>query len=882
MEKELAFHPKARLLYRNADGNSHQQIQDILSLWQADIDLLIVSPNEAAPVTPIIEELYQAGLPVVVIDRKITSDAYTTYVGADNYEIGQIAGSYAARLLPQGGRVLEITGLPGSTPAQERHRGFTEALRSSRAYELDTVNGEWEHQTAKRKLSSDSARYLTADLIFAHNDMMALAARQVLEQHPASPPVRLLGIDGLSGPSLGIDLVDQGALDATFLYPTGGDRAVQVALDILEGRTYRKENMLQTTVIDSSNVKVLKLHSDKIAGQQQDIVRQQRMIQEQWTVYRNQQTLLYVVVISLAAAIILGVYALYSLRENRLINRRLRVQNDKITQQRNQIAQMAQEAEAANQAKFTFFTNISHEFRTPLTLILASVDDLIDENHRGTPRSAEAVRQDLLLTRRNTSRLLHLINQLLDFRRLEHTKGQATMKKHDLIAFLREIVSAFERTAQRRQIDYQLVALPPTLEAYFDASMLDKVFFNLLANAFKFTPDRGSIRVRVEADVDQDCVRIRFVDNGQGMSTEQIAHAFDRFYQGVPDQARGTGLGLALAKELVSCHAGQITVSSQPGRGTCFEVTLPLRQGEAFDEVVPTDSAPLTTEHCLELEALENVTTAFSGKPSLVDFTLSDEGQLPDTTVLVVEDNDDLRHFLVRKLRRTYHVLEAADGPHGLKQALARVPDLIVCDVMLPGQDGLAIARTLKSDVRTSHIPIVLLTARATPDQQIAGLRTGVDAYVTKPFHLPLLLEQMDTLLWNREQLRQRFTSTHASSELPAALPDLDRQFLQRLTTFIQQNLAQSALNVNAITQEMGLSRVQLYRKVKALLGVSINDYVKVLRLKEAKRLLLRPDLTIAEVAYAVGFSSPAYFSTVFKAYYQQSPSDFVRSSPVS
>ena len=885
MEKELAFYPEVQFIYRNADGNSQRQIQDIRSLQREGVDLLIISPNEAAPITPVVEELYRTGTPVIVVDRKITSDAYSAYIGADNYEIGRTAGAYAASLLPEGGKVLEVTGLPGSTPAQERHRGFLDALRAfPHIRALDTINGEWERNVAKRKLQDTLASYTAVDLIFAHNDMMALAAYEVLQQSSDLPSVKLLGIDGLSGPGLGIEMVSERILDATFLYPTGGDRAIQVALDILKGRVYQKENILQTTVIDPSNVKMIKLQADKIMSQQHDIVRQQRVIQEQLTVYHSQQTLLYVVIISLVVVMVLGAYALYSLREKQVSNRRLRIQNDKITHQRNQIAQMAQATEAANQAKFTFFTNISHEFRTPLTLILASVEELLEKSASESERSADA-RQDLLLVRKNASRLLRLINQLLDFRRLEHDEFRVAAIRGNIVAFLQEVVTAFEKTAQRRGIDYQFVASQPVVEICFDATLLDKVFFNLLSNAFKFTPDQGSIKVMIEQNENQDGVRIRCVDDGQGMSAEQVEHAFNRFYQGQPYQAQGTGLGLSLSKEIVERHGGAIRVDSRPGYGTCFEITIPaFQRSEADGLPSPAQVTLAGYSHVREADWFpEDRETASAELTRAADPPAALAGEPHhDTTVLVVEDNDDLRSFLTRKLQTRYRVIASAEGTAGLAQAFAHVPDLIVCDVMLPGENGLTIARTLKNDLRTSHIPIILLTARATPDQQLEGLRTGADAYVMKPFHPRLLLEQIDKLLWNREQLRQRFASTHPSSEPPTTLPDIDQQFMQRLTALIQQNLAEPSLNVNAIAQEIGLSRVQLYRKVKALLGIGVNDYIKGQRLKKAKTLLLRPDFTIAEVAYAVGFSSPAYFSTVFKAYYQQSPSDFVRSHPVS
>lgn len=864
MKKELAFHPGVHLIYKNADGSSLQQLKDIQELQRSNIDLLIVSPNEANPITPIVEDIYQSGTPVVIIDRKISSDAYSAYVGANSYEIGHIAGSYAALLLNQSGNILEVTGLPGSTPAQERHQGFIDALRSfPRVQLIDTVNGEWERDIARRKLADTLSSYPDIDLIFAHNDMMALATHEVLEDHSRTQSVRLLGIDGLAGPELGIEMVSEGILDATFLYPTGGDRAIQIAMDILNGQTYKKENILQTTVIDSSNVKVIKLQSDKLLEQQQDIVRQQQAIQEQLAIYQTQRTLLYVVISSLAIAIALGAYALYSLREKQLTNRRLQAQNDKITEQRNQIMQMAKETEEANQAKFQFFTNISHEFRTPLTLILASVEDLLDD----TSVATASMKKDFHLMRKNASRLLRLVNQLLDFRRLEHNKIKAKVAKGDLVGFLREVYVAFERVARQRNMDYQFIALESKLEAYFDTSMLDKVFFNLLSNAFKFTPDGGTVRIIVEKDKATNEARIRFTDTGRGMSEEHVAHAFDRFYQGDQYRAMGTGLGLSLSKELIELHGGTVNVTSKKGEGTSFDVRLPLDAEywpaeNKIEHPLTQSSNQYYIEEVSENQLIEN---------------LQAEPRISDVSILVIEDNPDLRDFLVQRLGRSYQVITADNGDDGLNLAYAKVPDLIVSDVMMPGKDGISVARTLKNDLRTSHIPIILLTARSTDEQQLEGIQTGVDAYIAKPFSPKLLMERIDKLLWNREQLQHHYIGAVDEIAVPGTASSLDQKFIDQLSSIIQKHLSDSELNVNMIAKELGLSRVQVYRKVKALLGINIGDHIKVLRLNKAKTLLRQPDFTIAEVAYAVGFSSPAYFSTVFKSYYNQSPSDFLR-----
>ncbi|SDJ83331.1 Signal transduction histidine kinase [Catalinimonas alkaloidigena] len=869
MYRELAFHPEVQLIYKNAGASSAQQIQDIRDLEEAGIDLLIVSPNEAAPITPVVEEVFQSGIPVIVIDRKTTSEQYTAYIGADNYEIGNIAGKYVANLLPEGGRILEVTGLPGSTPAQARHRGFVEALRARDAslFVIDTLNGQWERSIARQQAQQQRKRYAKADLIFAHNDMMALGTYEVISQDTALAQAKLLGIDALPGINLGIDLVDQGILDATFLYPTGGDKAIEVALAILDGHPFERENIMQTTVVDASNVKISKLQAEKIADQQQDMERQQTAIESQLSIYRSQRTLLYIVAISLAVALLLGAYALYSLREKQLTNRRLREQNEEILAQRNRIMELARETEEANQAKFQFFTNISHEFRTPLTLVLGSLEDILHEN----PDVGASMRHDLGMIRKHASRLLRLVSQLLDFRRLEHTKMHVRASQGDLVAFVREVWQAFEKTAHKRDIDYQFVAQPATLALWFDPTMLDKVFFNLLSNAFKFTPDGGRIQVMLQQQEPGEAVQVRVMDTGKGMTAEEVQHVFDPFYQGDPSRSLGTGLGLSLSRELVERHGGRISVRSEWGHGTVFEVQLPGRKDQ-LPEVELVDQ-PVESLLLFDRASYQYAEEWVHDAPP--EETVEEK---QTTTLLVIEDNEDLRNFLVRKLRRTYEVVACADGQEGLQQAYGTVPDLIVSDVMLPGQNGLSIAETLKNDLRTSHIPIILLTARDSVEQQVEGIQTGADAYIVKPFHLPYLLERVKKLLWNRDQLRKRFASAEVASPVPAsAAPSLDQKFLADLTRLIQERLAEPELNVNALAREVGLSRVQLYRKVKALLGVGISDYIKTQRLQRAKTLLQQQELTVAEVAYAVGFSSPAYFSTVFKSQFDQSPSEFIK-----
>lgn len=870
MQKELAFHEHVTLIYKNADASNAQQIEDIKALREQDIDILIVSPNEAQPITPIVEKVYHSGIPVIVVDRKIASDNYTAYVGADNYEIGNIAGAYAANLLPEGGKILEITGLPGSTPAQGRHRGFVDALKNHPDLVLmDSINGQWEEEVARKEIRNQLDKAQQADLIFAFNDMMARATYQVLDSAQTENMPVLLGIDGLFGPRLGIDMVNNGILDATFLYPTGGDKAIELAVNIVEGKPYEKENILQTTVIDQSNVKIIKSQAEKIYEQQQDIVSQQEAIKKQLAVYQNQRTLLYVVIGSLVAAIVLGAYALYSLKEKLETNRQLKSKNEEILKQRNQIMQLAQETEEANQAKFRFFTDISHEFRTPITLILTSIEDILESESL----SKESFHKDIQLIKKNAARLLRLVSQLLDFRRIEHGKMALKASCSDLVSFIQEIFSAFEATASKRNIDYQLVTIEPYLELWFDDSMLDKVFFNLLSNAFKYTADGGKILVMIEQDTDKKQARILIKDNGKGMSKEHITHAFERFYRGEQNNSMGTGLGLSLSRELIQMHHGSIKIDSEKDKGTCFEIKLPLGRDH------------LKKEECIENENNDRHTPLRSiyeeeayEKAEVLSEAITPS---PETSILVIEDNADLNKFLVSKLKPHYQVLSASDGDQGLTLAFEEVPDLIISDIMMPGTDGISLARTLKSDIRTSHIPIILLTARDTTDQQVEGLQTGADAYIVKPFHTKYLMARISQLLQSRKILRQHYLSKASATEpveIPEGVNKLDKAFLDNFKSIVDQKLSDPELSVNEIAREAGLSRVQLYRKVKALLGMSVNDYIKQLRLTKAKELLMLQELSIAEIAYEVGFSSPAYFSTVFKNEYQISPSEYIRS----
>ena len=873
MQRELAFYPNVALEFRDALGNSQKQIDQIKELLKSNPDLLIVSPNEAEPITPIIEEVYQRGIPVVVVDRKTASSFYTAYVGGNNYEVGKTAGQYIGAALKGKGKVLEITGLPKSSPTVERHRGFIEAIGKFPGIQIvKTLPGDWEKKVAKARLQTLNDSLLAVDLVFAHNDVMTLGAYEVFKEKGLAANIKFVGIDGLAGPLGGIQLVNDRILDATMLYPTGGEEAIRTAMQILQKKPFNKENILNTAVIDSSNARMIKMQTDKILTQQEDIERQQKRNDEQIELYRNQRIFLYVMSGLLVCSVVLGALALYSLVEKKKINKKLKAKNREIIQQRNQIQEMAEAAQAATESKFRFFTNISHEFRTPLTLILGPIEGLLHGK-----ADHLMVKQNLKLIQKNAQRLLWLVNQLLDFRKLESGNIQVKATENDLIAFIRDIMLPFEQLAKKGNIDFKLVTGLTNLPVWFDANMMDKVFFNLLSNAFKFTSEHGRIHILVDKDSAQNRVNIKVKDSGIGMSEPDAARAFDIFFQGANAGNKGTGLGLPLSKEFIQLHHGDINVTSEPNKGATFTIQL-LLGSDHFKEEEKAGGLIAAGEQ-LSRNILEEASPVWE---------MPANTEPKKHSVLVIEDHPDLRNFLKFTLQNSYQVSAAAEGQLGLEEAYENIPDLIICDLTLPDTDGLKIVAALKADLRTSHIPVIILTARTGLEQQVEGMQVGADLYLTKPFSPQVLKESVRSLLVNRQLVKERFgggEALHLPPSAGATISKLDKKFLDDFKRIIDAKLADPDLSVDYLSREIGLSRVQLYRKVKALIGCNVNDYIQTVRLNKSCTLLQQPQASIADVAFQVGFSSATYFSTAFKGKFGLSPTDYknqhLRTEPV-
>ena len=587
--REALFYDGVEVEIRTAKDNNRNQIADIKYFIDKKVDLLIVAPNEAAAITPVVEKAYRQGIPVVVIDRKILSDKYTAFVGADNYEIGKDVGQYILNRLHGKGKVLEITGLEGSTPAMERHKGLTDVLKEEPGIEITaSVDGAWLQSVAGEKMDSVFQTNKNIDLVFAQNDRMAIGAYLSARQQQLEKEMLFVGIDALPGKEYGVEQIINGVLDATFIYPTGGDKVVQVAMDILEKRPYERDTKLSTALVDKTNARVMQLQTDHITEQDGKIERLNNQVNEYLSRYSAQTMFLYAcLIILLLFAALLAIIVRAYWTKNRM-NMELSRQKKKLEEQRDQLINLSKQLEEATHAKLVFFTNVSHDFRTPLTLVADPVEQLLEDKAL-TPRQQSLLK----VVHKNVHILLRLVNQILDFRKYENDKLELVRANMNLRVQLQEWSHSFQTLALKKHIHFVLEVNDDRADYLMavDAEKMERVYFNLLSNAFKFTPENGTITVTLSTLTKEEggrYARLVVADTGSGISVQHIRHIFDRFYQ-IDVNHAGSGIGLALAKAFVELHGGEITVDSVEGKGTVFTVDIPMT-------VVEEPSADLVQE----------------------------------------------------------------------------------------------------------------------------------------------------------------------------------------------------------------------------------------------------------------------------------------------
>jgi signal transduction histidine kinase/AraC-like DNA-binding protein len=864
MRLQASLNDKVELTIKEAYGDIEKQKADMQQMIQNQFDAIIVSPIDPNMVVREVEQAYNIGIPVIVLDRKVATENYTSFVGADNLEVGKNAGNYIASSSNKEINVIEIKGGDNSSPVRERSQGFHNIVDSRKNIRvLASIEGTQEG-TPRARLGKvlDSLGNEHIDFIYAFNDEMALQAWEVAREKELEDKIKFIGVDGLNFENGGIEMVRNGILDASILYPTGGAEAIKLALAAIEKKPVAKRNILETTVIDRFNADIMKNQFDRINDQQADLESQIAALKYQEERYYAQNNLLKVTITLLAIILSLAIYSVYSIFTIRKKNRQLELTTKKVTFQRNQIEKIAEEVKLSNEAKLNFFTGISHEFKTPLTLILSSIESISDYAKEKGSRMVNEIE----LIHNNSNRLLRLINQLLDFRKIEDRNFNLKASKTNLYNFSKLIFQDFEREAMKRNIDFKLTSNNESLDIFIDRNLIDKVYFNLLSNAFKFTPDNGKIGVHIKDDESTNIVKIHFKDTGIGIPSNEIDGVFQAFFKGSNNRKNSSGVGLHLSKEFVEMHKGNIEVESLHGT----EFVVSLYKGQAhLDE----------SEIISEQDLVDSNIIDFSSDQLIDDNYLI---QAPSKnkekySILIIEDNKDLSLFLKNKLQLEYDI-HLSDGTDAIEKAFEAIPDIILCDINLPHKDGFEICEILKKDLRTSHIPTVILTALGNKESYIKGLQSGADLYLTKPFSYSILIQSIKSLLYNREKLRYYFTSNIHKIEEINSFGDIEQKFISQLNTLINDNLGNSDYSVENLAENLTISRVQLYRKVKAIMGMSISDYIGNIRLEKAKTMLENSSLTVSEIAYANGFSSPNYFSTAFKNKYGISPGTFRKS----
>ena len=823
-------HDNVTLKFASANDNDRLQKQQIEQFIKERVNLLIVSPNQIHTISSVIDKAYDAGIPVILFDRKTDSKKYTAFIGADNYEAGYEIGYFIGQQLDGKGNIAEICGLQASSPAIERNRGFMDALKDYSGIKvIARKHGDWVKESGV--MAMDSVLSQTKEpiqYVFAQNDRMALGALQSIKKHKVKG-IRIVGIDALPVPGGGMENVRDGNLEASYIYPTRGDSVMQLALNILEKKPYKRDNYLKGALVTKANANVLLMQNEEMNKQTARLNALHGKVDTYLVQYNHQK--MYIVLFSIILFLLIGIMVYIY----RTILMKRRIEED------------------ANKAKLQFFTNISHELRTPLTLIADPVNYIIhDDNLNSQQRSM------LQIVQRNVLVLTQLVSEILDFRKVQNGKMELRLSDFNLSESMKQWIMLFSVSAQKKHIAISMDA-PDTLMLRADQDKIERICYNLLSNALKYTSEGGEITLTAKEENGR--VMISVADNGCGISSDELPYIFNRFYQ-AKNAGRGTGIGLAIVKAFTELHHGEVSATSVEGKGSTFTIHIPVRQkGEVTNQ--PTEKI----EQLVEPSSAEEVPNQARHIDELIQPYQTDKPE-----VLIIDDNIDIRTYLRSVLSEKYNVSEAADGKAGLELARKIVPDIVLSDIMMPVMDGLAFCQQLKTDKAISHIPVILLTARSLDEQRAEGYEHGADAYLSKPFSLRLLFSRIDNLIQSRKKLSKLFSNSDENDAFEKLSNETDKTFAAQLRKIIQDNLSDNEFNVERIGDEIGLSRVQLYRKVKALTGYSPVEMLRKARLTRARHLLRTTEKTVSEVAYAVGFSTPSYFSKCYKDEFGESP----------
>ena len=629
----------------------------------------------------------------------------------------------------------------------------------------------------------------------------------------------------------------------------------------------QQEYLLPSLMVDKTNVTVLKRQQSLIAEQQVDIDKQQSKLAKQIQLFTTQSNYLKFTLLLLG---LIGFLLFMTYRSRKKIDKQRKLveeSNILIETQKKEIEAIAEDLRVTNEATNNFFTGVSHDFKTPVSLIMSSTESLLERETGKKPK-------EYALIHNNSKRLLRMINELLDFKRVESNKFRLQVIKTNIYDFLHSIFLDFEYEAENNKIDFKITTNTKDTHLFIDQNLFDNIFFNLFSNAFKFTPIGGNISVDLKEE--EKGVYISIKDSGIGIIESEKEKIFQQFFQGSNNKQTSSGVGLYLAKEYSKLHGGDVEVFSEEGKGAEFRLFIPKGKSHFSEDQIVID-ADIAKNDTIDIDAFE-----------FEDASVKNINNEDQESLLIIEDNSDLRLFLKNKLSQFYKVYES-EGIDAVEKAFEIIPDIIISDVNLPEKNGFEITEILKNDERTSHIPTIILTALSSDQAHLKGLQSGVDMFLTKPFNLSVLYQSIQSLLYNRKKLQlfyKKQVPAISIEEAPVKKPkvveskktkSLDQNFLEKINTLIEKNIDDSTFTVEVLAEEIGISRVQLYRKVKAMLGISISDIIQEKRLEKSKSMLIDDSYSIADIAYSVGFSSPNYFSTAFKNKFGITPKQYIK-----
>lgn len=908
---------------KSANADSRTQIAQIDSFINMGVQLLIVAPNKENDIDAAIEKAYKSGIPVILYERKIKSDNYTAFIGCDNYKIGYNMGKHIANELKGKGRIVEIMGRKGSTPTVARSRGFEDALKTFP--DMHIVYREyatWSEDLAGKAMAKALRQTKDIDYVFAQSDIMAYGAYLAAKKIVPDNRIKFAGVDGLisiTSEIRGIDLVREGILDASYLNPTSGDEVIRIAKAILYGGKVDKNNDLVASILTPDNVN-LTLIAAKSAERRMNILTALHHQVDKYEKYNEKKNLwIWLLALCLASISLAAVSIYRSYQTKNRLSMQLARKNDELEKLNKEVMELTN-------SRLNFFTNVSHELRTPLTLILDPMERILADKTLGGK-----TRYLLNIVNRNALMLKHLVDDIMDFRKVQAGKMRLNLTQFDLAERLREQTDAFYPSAEKKNITIEIDTSRFTHKHITaDEDKLSRVTGNLLNNAVKYTPVGGRISVTL-SDAPDGRALISVRDTGIGISKEDCKKVFDRFYQ-VPGNMGGTGIGLAVVKAYAELHHGEASVVSTIGEGADFRVIIPCSQ-DGFSTAATPDSISAPSEAAITPDCVDDSnarlasdtigytsvvgnTSAGSEVPSVHGVSPADDtAGIEKPKLLVIDDNIDIREYIRATFADEYDIMESANGKEGLEMAIKYVPDIVVSDVIMPQMNGMDFCSALKQNPATCHIPVILLTAKVLDDQKIEGYEHGADSYITKPFNSKILRARIENLINSRKMLSSLFAAAatgstqvkdnaatikenaapvkddaaieqdNAATASPAAnsaaggISETDRKFIAQLRRIVEENMADTDFGVEEISGGMGLSRVQLYRKVKAITGMTVVDLLRKARLNHARSLLMETDKSISEIAYEVGFSSPSYFTKCYKDEFNILPGD-TRNAP--